>query len=71
MQRKGETKMIITLKDGSKREYAEAKAVIDIAYETPIYLDGADTANFSRVSGIGYGKCKSDHGANESYSGKY
>ena len=25
--------MIITLKDGSKKEYAEAKAVIDIAYD--------------------------------------
>ena len=30
---KGETTMIITLKDGSKKEYAEAKAVIDIAYD--------------------------------------
>ena len=25
--------MIITLKDGSKKEYAEAKSVIDIAYD--------------------------------------
>ena len=25
--------MIITLKDGSKREYAEAKSIIDIAYD--------------------------------------
>jgi len=30
---KGETIMIITLKDGSKKEYAEAKSVIDIAYD--------------------------------------
>ena len=30
---KGEKTMIITLKDGSKKEYAEAKAVIDIAYD--------------------------------------
>ena len=30
---KGETTMIITLKDGSKKEYAEAKSVIDIAYD--------------------------------------
>ena len=25
--------MIVTLKDGSKKEYAEAKSVIDIAYD--------------------------------------
>ena len=25
--------MIITLKDGSKKEYSEAKSVIDIAYD--------------------------------------
>ena len=30
---KGEKTMIITLKDGSKKEYAEAKSVIDIAYD--------------------------------------
>ena len=26
--------MIVTLKDGSKKEYAEAKSVIDIAYDS-------------------------------------
>ena len=30
---KGETIMIITLKDGSKKEYSEARSVIDIAYD--------------------------------------
>mgnify|MGYP006394906023 CR=1 FL=1 len=30
---KGEKTMIITLKEKKKKEYAEAKAVIDIAYD--------------------------------------
>lgn len=33
MRRKGELNMIITLKDGSKKEYSEAKSIIDIAYD--------------------------------------
>lgn len=30
--------MIVTLKDGSKKEYAEAKSVIDIAYDISLSL---------------------------------
>ena len=30
--------MIVTLKDGSKKEYAEAKSVIDIAYARDLHV---------------------------------
>lgn len=41
--------MIITLKDGSKKEYAEAKSVIDIAYDISEGL--ARTACAGEVNG--------------------
>ena len=40
--------MIVTLKDGSKKEYAEAKSVIDIAYDISEGLARAACAGRSK-----------------------
>ena len=42
--------MVITLKDGSKKEYEEAKSVIDIAYDISEGLAQAARARPSLIS---------------------